>query len=137
MSDVAHELYAAYNNHDFAAAAALYSASGSHTDVAQGRTQIGPAKIAEGLRRFFEWFPDVEWAPQSFITDPRGEVAIPYSMTATLQAAMGPTLPRQQRVSLRGVHLIRLAGQQILSSEDYWDAATFQRQINETTKEKP
>lgn len=130
MRDIAHELYAAYNKHDVQGVAALYSANGSHTDVAQARTQVGPERIADGLQRFFEWFPDAQWIPSSYIVDPGGEVAIPYLMTATLQAAMGPILPRNQQVSLRGVHVLRLVGHRILSSEDYWDTATFQRQIN-------
>lgn len=135
MNDLARDLYAAYNSHDLAAVAVLYAPDATHTDVSQGRVQAGPAEIANGLGRFFQWFPDVTWTPQHAIVDPSGGIAIPYTMTATLQSAMGPILASGQAISIRGVHVLRTVGGQIASSEDYWDSATFQRQINPTNKE--
>lgn len=135
MRDLARELYAAYNSHDLDAVGALYMPNGSHTDVSQDRTQVGPADITAGLQHFFRWFPDAKWTPSLYISDPHGSVAVPYTLTATLQAPMGPILARGQSISIRGVHIVHSTAQLILSTEDYWDTATFQRQINHTHKE--
>jgi ketosteroid isomerase-like protein len=35
-----------------------------------------------------------------------------------------------QAISLRGVHMLQVRDGLIRRSEDYWDAATFQRQLN-------
>jgi ketosteroid isomerase-like protein len=43
---------------------------------------------------------------------------------------MGPVASRGQKISLRGVHVLNLRDGLIQRSEDYWDAATFQRQLN-------
>ncbi|VIO66597.1 hypothetical protein CI1B_17190 [Bradyrhizobium ivorense] len=123
-------LYRAYNDHDPAAVARLYASDATHEDVAQGKPKRGPAEIANGLSKFFSWFPDAHWAAQAQITDPSGSVAITYLMTATLRGQMGPILPRGQRVSLQGVHVLHTGEGVILSSRDYWDATTFQRQLN-------
>lgn len=117
---VTDELYAAYNRHDPAAVANLYHPEASHHEVAQGKTVEGSEAIAEGLRRFFAWLPDVRWQPRSQIVDPNGAVAITYLLTA-----------RGQQVRLHVVHVLHLEGDRIRRSEDYWDAGTFQRQIND------
>jgi hypothetical protein len=36
-------------------------------------------------------------------------------------------------LSLRGVHVLQLMGDLIRRSQDYWDAATFRRQMSDTT----
>ncbi|GAA3811607.1 ester cyclase [Streptomyces chiangmaiensis] len=126
-------LYEAYNHHDPLAVARLYDAGATHEEIAQGSSRQGPEAIADGLRRFFQWFPDAHWQPQTQITDPNGPVAITYLLTATLQAPMGPLAARGQRLSLRGVHVLHLGGELIRGSADYWDAATFHRQMNTTT----
>ncbi|MBR0873609.1 ester cyclase [Bradyrhizobium tropiciagri] len=123
-------LYRAYNDHDPDAVARLYAADATHEDVAQGKPKRGPGEIAGGLSKFFSWFPDAHWHAQAQIADPAGLVAITYLMTATLSGQMGPIVPRGQRVSLHGVHVLRTEDGVILSSRDYWDAATFQRQLN-------
>jgi hypothetical protein len=59
-----------------------------------------------------------------------GRVAVTYLLTATLQAQMGPVPAYGQKISLRGVHVMHQQGGLIRGSEDYWDATTFQRQLN-------
>jgi steroid delta-isomerase-like uncharacterized protein len=126
---VADRLYDAYNRHDPAAVARLYAADGTHEDIAQGRPKTGPDEIAAGLGKFFGWFPDAHWEPQvGILAD--GREAVTYLLTATLQGQMGPFVPRGQRISLRGVHVLDLRDGLIKRSEDYWDAASFQKQLN-------
>lgn len=134
MTDLPVLLYAAYNGHQPASVARLYDTDATHEEIAQGRIVQGPERIADGLRRFFIWFPDAHWTPRSQITDPDGKIAITYLLTATLQAPMGPIPARGQRLSLRGTHVLHLNGSAISRSEDYWDAATFQRQLNTINK---
>jgi hypothetical protein len=55
---------------------------------------------------------------------------VTYLLTASLQSQMGPVAPRDQKISLRGVHVLELCNGLIRRSEDYWDAASFQRQLN-------
>jgi steroid delta-isomerase-like uncharacterized protein len=130
IGGVAGRLYDAYNRHDPAAVAQLYAADGTHEDIAQGRPKTGPDEIAAGLGKFFGWFPDPHWEPQVVILGADGREAATYLLTATLQAQMGPVAPRGQSISLRGAHFLDLRGGLIKRSEDYWDAASFQRQLN-------
>ena len=130
MNGIADVLYDAYNRHDAAAVAKLYDADGTHEDIPMGHSKVGQTAIADGLQKFFGWFPDAHWAPYVRIADPFGSVTITYLLTATLQAKMGCTIARVQRISLRGAHVLHVRGRLIHSSEDYWDAATFQKQLN-------
>jgi hypothetical protein len=95
-----------------------------------GHSKVGQTAIADGLQKFFGWFPDAHWAPNLQVGDSFGSVTITYLLTATLQAQMGRTIARGQRISLRGAHVLHVRGRLIHSSEDYWDAATFQKQLN-------
>jgi steroid delta-isomerase-like uncharacterized protein len=124
------KLYDAYNRHDSIAAAKLYAPDGTHADIAHDRPKNGPDEIAAGLRKFFEWFPDARWEPQVSIVGADGTEAVTYLLTATLRKPMGPVASRGQKISLRGVHVLNLRDGLIQRSEDYWDAATFQRQLN-------
>lgn len=130
MAGLPARLYEAYNRHEPSAVARLYHLDATHEEIAQGNIRQGPQAIAEGLRQFFTWFPDARWEPRSHISDQAGWVAVTYLLTATLQAPMGALAARGQQLSLRGVHVLHLGGDAIRGSEDYWDAATFQRQIN-------
>ena len=136
MQTVARKLFAAYNSHDAAAVARLYDADGTHEDVAQGRSQRGPEAIAAGLGRFFERFPDARWQTPFEIADAGQRVAIPYVFSGTLQKPIGAIAARGQAVSLRGVLILELNDGRIVRSTDYWDSATFQRQLNNENREE-
>jgi steroid delta-isomerase-like uncharacterized protein len=130
LDDLIARFYRAYNLHDVDAVAALYAADAVHEDVAQGKPKQGPGDIASGLSRFLGWFPDAQWTTAVAVVGRNGAAAVSYRLTATLQAQMGPHAPRRQPISLRGVHLLQVRDGLIRRSEDYWDAATFQRQLN-------
>ena len=80
-------------------AAALYGPDGRHEEIAQG--QAGTRGIAEGLRRFFEAFPDVRWEERE-VVDGGDVAALTYVLTGTLQAELGPISARGQRLRMRG-----------------------------------
>lgn len=129
LSEVAEKLYTAYNGHDPEAVGRLYHVDGVHEDIAHGAPKYGRAAIVEGLLKFFGWFPDAHWDPQALSGENDGVIAVTYRLTATLQSEMGPVQPRGQSILLRGVHVLRVRNRLISSSEDYWDALTFQRQL--------
>jgi steroid delta-isomerase-like uncharacterized protein len=122
-------LYEAYGRHEAEEAAALYVEAGRHEEAAQGRVSEGREAIASGLRAFFDAFPDARWEPRRWIVD-GPEAAVAYLLTGTLTGRLGPFEPHGQRLELRGVHLFRVGAGGIEQSEDYWDAATFGRQMS-------
>lgn len=130
MNNVGDRLFEAYNRHDTSAVARLYGADAKHEDVATGHSKHGASAIAEGLRRFVQWFPDARWDPLLQFADQHDRSAITYRLVATLQRPMGRVAARGQRISLRGVLVLELNDGLIGCSTDYWDAATFQRQLN-------
>lgn len=128
-------LYQAYNSHRMADVAALYLADATHEDIAHGRPKVGAQAIVEGLQKFLGWFPDAQWKPVSIIAGTGEKAAVQYTLTGTLSAAMGPIVPRGQKISLRGLMVLTFDDERILRSEDYWDATTFQKQLNSNTPE--
>jgi steroid delta-isomerase-like uncharacterized protein len=136
MKDLSDRLFEAYNCHDATAVARLYHADATHEDIAQGRLRHGPEVIANGLRKFFECFPDAHWEPHAQFADHHGRRAVTYRLSATLQRPMGSFAPHGQRVSLRGVLVLELKDNLISRSTDYWDGVTLQRQLNTINTEE-
>ncbi|CAD7341763.1 ester cyclase [Sphingomonadales bacterium 56] len=126
---IADAFYDAYNAHDTVTVQGLYAADAVHEDIAFGHPKTGAEAIASGLGQFFVWFPDAHWEiDDQVISDTL--IATTYLLTGSLQADMGKTPGKGQAISLRGVHILKIANGKIVSSEDYWDADTFKRQIN-------
>lgn len=132
---VIERLYDAYNRQDAAAAGALYHPEATHEDIAHGQIKRGSQSIAAGLQKFFGWFPDAHWDQRARVDGSCGAVAATYLLTATLQSNMGPIIASGQGISLRGVLVLDISDGLIRRSEDYWDAATFQRQLNQLQRE--
>jgi predicted ester cyclase len=121
-------LYAAYNRQDAAAAASIYTESGTHLEVATGRINTGPVAVRVGLTGFFKAFPDAKWTPMRIIAH-GSSAAVSYLLTGTLTARIGPFEPCGQVLKLKGVHLFEFDGDKIAAAEDYWDSGTFGRQM--------
>lgn len=123
-------LYDAYNVHDAARAAELYAPAGVHDEVADGRVAAGPDAIRTGLEHFFAAFPDASWEAEQAVIDGT-QAVVPYRLTGTLQAQLGPYPALGQRLDLRGVHVVSIDDEgRIVRSADYWDGATFRRQMD-------
>ncbi|MDK1376822.1 MULTISPECIES: ester cyclase [unclassified Sinorhizobium] len=135
-ASIAEQLFAAYNDHQLDIVSQHYADDASHEDVAHGRPKIGAAAIADGLRKFLGWFPDAAWEVTSRIVGQGDEVAVAYTLTGTLKTQMGPVTPRGQRISLRGIQVLKITNGKIQRSEDYWDATTFHKQLNFNTQEE-
>jgi predicted ester cyclase len=118
----------AHNGHAPDAVAALYQDGGEHREIAQGAVRRGPQDIGAGLAHFLQAFPDAHWEPEHVVID--GPLAaVPYRLTGTLQARLGPFEPQGQPLDLHGIHLIHTVDGAIAWTADYWDAATFGRQM--------
>ncbi|MBW9113915.1 ester cyclase [Rhizobium cauense] len=134
-TELVEALYVAYNSHRMGDVAAFYAVGATHEDIAHGRPKVGAQAIVEGLQKFLGWFPDAAWKLESIITDTNEKAAVQYTLTGTLSAALGPIVPRGQKISLRGLMVLTLEDGKISRSEDYWDATTFQKQLNSNTPE--
>ncbi|MCG6204341.1 nuclear transport factor 2 family protein [Rhodopseudomonas sp. HC1] len=122
--DIARQLYAAYDSHDAEAIGRLYHDDATHDEIAQLRTKRGAGEIAAGMQKLFAWLPDVRWQIGAIVAGQEGTIAVAYEMRATAPRKNGAD------VSLRGIQLITIDAGRIRHSEDYWDAATFQRQVS-------
>jgi steroid delta-isomerase-like uncharacterized protein len=120
--------WTAYNAHDVDTAVALYTTGATHHEVAQNKRTTGAQQIGCGLARFLESFPDAQWQERCRIVSDDG-AAIAYRLTGRLAAPLGPYRTPGQVLDLEGTFLIETAGGRITSSADYWDAATFGRQM--------
>jgi steroid delta-isomerase-like uncharacterized protein len=129
--------FEAYNNHDPDAAAALYTPDGEHIDMAQGHPKRGREAIAGGLRHFLRSFPDARWETGGERIIGADRAVARYVLTATLHRDLGSFQARGQRIELRGVQVLELDSGRIARSEDYWDGATFARQIHATNTPDP
>lgn len=129
-------LYAAYNAHDPDSVALLYTPSGVHEEVADGRCSVGREEIAGGLTRLFAAFPDAEWSPETVVIE-GSQGVVSYRLSGTLQGPLGPVPPLGQKLDLRGVHVVELDDDgKIERSLDYWDAATFRGQMEVAAEEQ-
>jgi steroid delta-isomerase-like uncharacterized protein len=126
--DVVDRFWTAYNAHDVEAAIALYAPDGTHHEVTQGKRVEGHEALRSGLTRFLESFPDARWEEQRRIVAPDG-AAIAYRLTGHLAAPLGPFKTPGRALDLEGVLTIEHSGGQITATADYWDAATFGRQL--------
>ncbi|WP_076865418.1 nuclear transport factor 2 family protein [Bradyrhizobium mercantei] len=126
--EVVNSLFDAYVRHDHRAILALYHDDATHDEISQLKTKQGAAEIAVGMQKLFGWLPDVHWEVKSMIVGRDGAIAVSYVMHATAPRKNGAT--EAKTISLRGVQLVEVEDGRIRHSEDYWDAATFQRQIS-------
>jgi steroid delta-isomerase-like uncharacterized protein len=127
-AEVVDRFWTAYNAHDVATAIGLYAADGTHHEVTQGKRVTGHDALRSGLTRFLESFPDARWDEQKRIVAP-DSAAITYRLTGHLAAPLGPFRTPGRALDLEGVFTIECAGGQITATADYWDAATFGRQM--------
>ncbi len=129
-SPVVDAFYAAYNRHDADAAAALYSMDGRHDEIAMGNSRSGREALRDGLSCFFKMLPDVQWTPRSSVRS-ADHIAVFYHMTGTFtpRPTKDSRLPAAKQVALDGMHLLKLAGDEIVLTQDYWDKDQFLAQI--------
>lgn len=131
LKEIVPALLDAYNKHSPDAVTPYYCVDAIHLDVSTGRPRQGRDAIVAGLGFFLRAFPDAIWHVGSTAVTAQ-HAAVRYRLTGTLQADLGPYIAHGQPLELPGVLWLTASGGAIARSEDYWDAASFNRQIRVT-----
>jgi ketosteroid isomerase-like protein len=130
VRELTREFVRAYNEHDIDGVASLYAQTGEHREIAQNTARRGPAEIGAGFAHFLDAFPDAHWREEHVLCD-GSLAAVSYHLTGSLRGRLGPFEPGGQRLDMRGMHLLCAGAGRLAWTADYWDAATFARQMRE------
>lgn len=125
---IVHELSAMWNAKDVDRIETLFASDAVHEDITSGVKLHGVSAIRDLFSDTWQAIPDVRVEVKSVIS--QGEsVAWEWTMTATHTGDF-PNLPATGRpFSIDGVSIIRLVGGKIFSQRDYYDQASFLRQV--------
>ena len=125
---IVHELAAMWNSKDASRIETLFASDAVHEDITSGVKLSGASAIRELFSDTWRAIPDVHTEVRRVIS--QGEwVAWEWLMTAT-QTGDFPNLPATGRCfSIEGVSVIRIRGGKVLSQRDYYDQASFLRQV--------
>ena len=125
---IVHELSAMWNSKDVDRIETLFASDAVHEDITSGVKLHGVSAIRDLFSDTGQAIPDVRVEVKSVISQVES-VAWEWTMTATHTGDF-PNLPATGRpFSIDGVSIIRLVGGKILSQRDYYDQASFLRQV--------
>lgn len=125
---IVHELSAMWNSKDVDRIDTLFASDAVHEDITSGVKLHGVSAIRDLFSDTWQAIPDVRVEVKSIISQVES-VAWEWTMTATHTGDF-PNLPATGRpFSINGVSIIRLVGGKILSQRDYYDQASFLRQV--------
>jgi len=122
---------AAWDRHDTAAVGSFFTSDGTYTDVPLRKTLEGPAGIAGFVEESLnEFSSDFRFELKSSGESERG-YAMEWTMSGTHdRSSKMPPLPATGKAfEIRGVSVGTLEGSKIAANRDYWDVATFLRQV--------
>src|SRR5919197_1904628 len=89
----------------------------------------GPDQIKGFFRELFAAFPDSETTVTRVVADDKHAV-VEWRMTATFSGAPFQGIePTGRRVDVRGLDILEIQDEQILSNTGYYDGAEFARQV--------
>jgi steroid delta-isomerase-like uncharacterized protein len=127
------ELYAAWSLHEPDRVDAIFTDDAAYEDVAGGQVLRGKAAIKELLRAAFAWAPDFRVTMTSLtIAGDTGttEWVIEGTQAGAVQAGPFGELPATGRIfRLRGASILMFRDGRIAKVTDYYDMATFLRQL--------
>ncbi|MFQ5890923.1 MAG: ester cyclase [Gemmatimonadota bacterium] len=125
---VVQRLAAAWNTQDLGGLETVFAPDAVQEDVTSGAKWQGLSEIRASYRDTWQAIPDVQTEVTQAIV--AGEwIAWEWTMTATHTGDF-PDLPATgRRFTLRGVSISRVRDGKILSQRDYYDQATFLRQV--------
>ena len=104
-------------------------------DVARGELQVGPEAYKADYYRWREAFPDGECKVVKVIVD--GDWAVVEFVnrgthTGPLRSSLGTFEPTGRKVEVRYCSVMRVENGQVVEGRDYYDSATFLRQLGLT-----
>jgi steroid delta-isomerase-like uncharacterized protein len=114
----------AWNRHDFAAFDKVLAADAIHDDIGYGFHGQGSAQIKDFMREVLKAEPDYDWRLTNIIVS-GSDLAAEWTWTATYtgDSPNGPVV--RQRISGRGVAVVRIENGRIKRFTDYYDVASF------------
>jgi steroid delta-isomerase-like uncharacterized protein len=130
------ELYTAWSLHQPERIDAIFTDDGVYEDVAGGQVRRGTSEIKDMLRANFTFAPDFQVTLQSFVV--AGDTAttewvIEGTQTGASQAgSVGKLSATGHRFKLRGASILVFRAGRIANVKDYYDMATFLRQLGAT-----
>ena len=122
------ELYAAWSLHEPERLDAIFTDDSVHEDVATGRRTRGKNAIKQILRAAYAWAPDFRVTMQSIIV---GEdlAATEWVSEGIQTGPVGDLAASGNSFRLRGVSILSFRDGKIATVTDYYDMATFLRQL--------
>jgi steroid delta-isomerase-like uncharacterized protein len=121
-----------WSRHDMEWVASVFTNDCIYEDVALGVTNRGKEELIAFGNGFIEGVPDLKVEVTScFVTGDRA--ATEWKMSGTHTGNL-PGMPATGRsFSLRGASVFQIRGDRILRCSDYWDLATFEKQLGLTS----
>ena len=134
LTKTTQEFMTAFNSHDLEKLLSLYTNDAAYEDVGLGVVYHGLQEIRKNLNDFFKSFPDVK---MEFTSDFRSGDwgASEWVMTGTNKGNMPaiggmPEIPAtNKKISLKGATILQFRNNKVSREADYWDMATFARQL--------
>ncbi len=125
---LARELYAAWSLHEPERLDAIFTDESVYEDVATGRRTRGKNAIKQILRAAYAWAPDFRVTMQSIIVGE--DLAATEWVSEGIQTGPLGDLPASgNSFRLRGVSILSFRDGKIATVTDYYDMATFLRQL--------
>ena len=123
-ADIAQEAILAWNSHDPAKVAAMFTEDAIYEDTTLGVVNHGTADIRKFAKQFFDESPDGKFTvTSSFMEDGHGYAE--WVMTGT-DVGMFKTNKRYQ---VRGASIVQGSPEKLTHQTDYWDMATLMKQL--------
>ena len=125
---IVHELSAMWNSKEVDRIEDLFASDAVHEDMTSGVKLHGVSAIRDLFTSTWQAIPDVCTEVGRVICQDEW-VSWEWTMTATHTGDF-PNLPATGRAfSIEGVSVIRISGGKVLSQRDYYDQASFLRQV--------
>ena len=121
-----HALVEAWNAHDTAKIAAIYSADCTGTDVAMATPVIGRDGVRRRVESYLRAFPDIRFTIQDLIVE-SGRTVVVWQARGTQDGMVMNIPPTRRNVVVSGVWVLSLREGQIERSTCVWDVAGMLR----------
>lgn len=119
---------AGWSAHDMGRLLPLFTDDVLYEDVTMGVVNRGATQLRAFGEGFFSGFPDVTFELRSSFSD-GANGGTEWVMRGTHKGDL-PGMPATgKRVDVRGASIFEFAGKQIRRCSDYWDMATFLKQL--------
>ena len=126
------ELYAAWSLHQPERIDAIFTDDGVYEDIAGGQSHRGKDAVKQFLRSAFAWAPDFRVTMTSLIVGDHS--AATQWMSEGIQTGPIGDLPASgNSFRLRGASILTFRDGKIAKVTDYYDMATFLRQLDATS----